>query len=504
MDLMALAEFEKFDRIVVQVHDNPDPDAIASAFGLYVYFTSKNKDIKIVYGGRTKIQKANIVLMVERLNIPIEYVEENTDFGDALLITVDCQYGEGNVTPLKAKHIAIIDHHQGVGTGDYVCVYSYLGSCSTLIWMMMREVGFDFTNQELLCTAFYYGLITDTGNFMEIVHPFDRDMMDVLKGKYQQSLVRLFSNSNISLSELEIAGQALIHYDYDEQDKYLIIFSKPCDPNILGLINDLALQVDMVLVSVVYNELNLGYKLSIRSCTKEVKANELAEYLTDGIGSGGGHLDKAGGYIDGSMFMKKHRGEEIEEFLRERLKRYYSNCDIIYADKYEISLDGMQKYSKKRIVRGFVDPSSFLEEGTLITIRTLEGDIDIEVDKNFYIQIGLKGEVWPIAKEKFHKAYEVLDEEYKFTGEYEPVIHIKNEGKVINLLDEAKCCVNYDTSCVWGKELTKMVKIFTAWDPEKYFLGKPGDFLVCYVDDIKDVYVVERDIFFKTYNLVEE
>ncbi len=499
---MRLSELEKYDNVVIQMHDNPDPDAIASAFGLYRYCQDKLVKAKIVYSGRNQIQKSNLVLMIKECEIPIEYVEADTDFGDSLLITVDCQHGEGNVTNLTAKHIAIIDHHQGVGEAEIKEVHPYLGSCSTVIWMMMVKEGFNIDDDVKLGSAFYYGLMTDTSNFMEVSHPLDRDMMDSVV--YSKTLIKLLTNSNISLNELEIAGQALIHYDFDEENQYLIIYSKPCDPNILGFINDLALQVDKAHVSVVYNELNIGFKLSVRSCVKEVKANELADFLTEKIGSGGGHEEKAGGYIDKELFNRVYNGLDIDEYLRDRLKRYYKNTEIIYVKDYNINLDGMKKYAKKHIKRGFVDPAQILPEGTPITIRTIEGDIDIKVDSNFYIQIGLKGEVWPIRKEKFYKTYKELDEKYEFAGEYEPAIHVRNEGIVMKLVPYAKTCINFDDSYIYARELTNVVKLFTTWDEEKYYLGKVGDFIACRVDDPKDVYVIERSIFFKTYDPVEE
>jgi phosphoglycolate phosphatase len=500
---MRLKELEVYDNIIIQPHDNPDPDALASAFGLYTYFSSLfGKKVRIVYSGRSQIQKSNLVLMINECGIPIEYVEKDTDFGDALLITVDCQHGEGNVSNLNASTIAIIDHHQGTGVGDYREVAPYLGSCSTLIWSMMMKEGFFIDDNIKLGTAFYYGLMTDTGNFMEVSHPLDRDMIDSVR--YSKSLVKSFTNSNISLPELKIAGQALIHYDFNETYEYLIVYSEPCDPNILGFINDLALQVDKVKVSVVYNELNAGFKLSIRSCTKEVKANELADYLTEGIGSGGGHVEKSGGYIDKDLFVRNYGELEMDEYLRDRLDRYFANSEIIYAKDYEISLEGMKKYVKKPIIRGFVDLSELLPVGTPITIRTIEGDVDIEVNEDFYILIGFKGEVWPIRKQKFFDTYQILEQDYEFKGEYEPAIHIKNEGRVLNLVSHAKACINYDTSSVYAKELRKIEKVFTAWDEESYYLGKPGDFLACREDDHKDIYIIERDIFFKTYDPVEE
>ncbi|MBO4310665.1 MAG: DHH family phosphoesterase [Lachnospiraceae bacterium] len=494
---MRLSELEEYSEIYIQPHDNPDPDALASAFGLYVYFTEKGKNAKIVYSGRTRIKKSNLVLMKDECEIPIEYVEENTDFKDALLITVDCQHGEGNVTNLKADHIAIIDHHQGTGVGDYREVVPYLGSCSTLVWSMMRKEGFKVDENLKLGTAFYYGLMTDTGNFMEVSHPLDRDMMDSIN--YSKALIKQFTNSNISLQELEIAGEALIHYDYDEENECLIIHSKPCDPNILGFVNDLALQVDKITVSVVFNEANVGYKLSVRSCSTEVKANDLASYLTETIGSGGGHTEKAGGYIDKELFHKTFGDISMDEYLKNRLKEYFENSEIIYAKEYTINLEGMKKYKKKHIQRGFVDLSKILPQGTPITIRTLEGDVDTKVDDKYYILIGLKGEVYPILKEKFYKSYHESEEEYEFHGEYDPAVHIRNEGRVLNLIAHAKGCINFDTSYIYAKEIEKIVKIFTFWDEESYYIGRRGDFIACREDDHKDVYIIERDIFFKTY-----
>ena len=151
---MRLSELKNYSKIIIQPHDNPDPDALASAYGLYVYFKSFDIDVKIVYSGRSTIQKSNLVLMIDECGIPIEYVEKDTDFGNALLITVDCQHGEGNVSNLIAKKVAIIDHHQGVGVGDYKEMAPYLGSCSTLVWNMMMKEGFFIDDNIKLGTAF--------------------------------------------------------------------------------------------------------------------------------------------------------------------------------------------------------------------------------------------------------------------------------------------------------------------------------------------------------------
>lgn len=62
----------------------------------------------------------------------------------------------------------------------------------------------------------------------------------------------------------------------------------------------------MIKTYVVFNEGNDGYKYSVRSCIKEVKPSELVGYLAEGIGSGGGHYEKAGGFISMKLYEEKY------------------------------------------------------------------------------------------------------------------------------------------------------------------------------------------------------
>ncbi len=98
---MRLSDLEGFKQITIQCHDNPDADALASGFGLYCYFSSKGIDTRLVYSGKNKMQKANVCMMVDKLNIPVEYIPRNPEDPykvEGLLVTVDGQYGAGNVS----------------------------------------------------------------------------------------------------------------------------------------------------------------------------------------------------------------------------------------------------------------------------------------------------------------------------------------------------------------------------------------------------------------------
>ena len=107
---MRLRELLDDSSIVIQCHDFPDADAISSGFAVYTYLKAHGKEVRLIYGGKRGITKPNLVIMTEQLGIPLEYVKELPEA--ELLLTVDCIYGEGNVTKFPAKKVAVIEHIQ--------------------------------------------------------------------------------------------------------------------------------------------------------------------------------------------------------------------------------------------------------------------------------------------------------------------------------------------------------------------------------------------------------
>lgn len=501
---MQLQELNKYNPITIQCHDNPDADAIASGYGLYCYFKSQGKDVSFIYSGRNRIQKSNLVLMVDLLNIPIEYIkpEETAVYRPGLLITVDCQYSAGNVTCIEADEVAIIDHHQvEIENVELSVIHPGLGACATLVWSMLEEAGYEVTDDNGLGTALYYGLFTDTNQFAEIFNPMDRDARDMLP--FKQSLVTTFRNSNISLEELDIAGIAMRDYFYDEKYRFAVVQSKPCDPNILGLINDFLLQVDKMDNSIVFNENSEGYKISVRSCVTEVDASELAGFLTEGIGSGGGHYEKAGGFISKKKYNKKYGDKQPEEYFKERMMEYHEGFEMVYARDYEADLSEFKLYEKLKLPIGYVKADEVVPVGTPIIVRTMEGDTDIiKVTEKDYIMIGVDGEVYPIKEEKFKRSYETLEREYCFEkdvldAQYIPTIRNCLSGENTPITSYAKCCMPTGQARIYAKPVTGDVKVFTQWG--KYYRGKTGDFLAVRCDDLHDVYLINQRIFVKTY-----
>jgi phosphoglycolate phosphatase len=502
MSKFKLSDFLKYTDIVIQCHDNPDPDAIASAFGVYAYLKRHGKSPQIIYSGVERIQKRNLQLMLEWFKIKIEYIKNADKFPKPkLLVCVDCQYGQGNVTKIEAEKVAIIDHHiqsQKIDKFDLGVIQSCLGSCSTLVWQLLTGENFDFAKNKDVSTALYYGLLKDTNNFTERTHPLDKDMRDSL-GKYcDMGRVESLRLCNYTIEELEIAGVALLRNYVNTDKRYAIFKSEYCDPNILGIIGDFALEVDTVDVCVVYSQRVDGVKMSIRSCSTEVMASELAEFITAGIGSGGGHSKKAGGEI------KKQKIDEIgisvDEYMKTKLAEYFDCCDLIHASNHKIHTAKMARYRKNPIPVSYVVSADVFGDGTTLILRTLEGDTEIKASPDTYIMIGVQGEAYPIKSEKFQKSYKLSKKPVNLDGNiYSPTVKNKDTGEIKELVPYMKPCVPTGAVPIFARPLERRTKVFVSWTPEGYLYGSPGDYLAIRCDDKSDVYIINKDIFAKTY-----
>ena len=504
---MRLNELLKFDDIVIQCHDNPDADALASGYGLYTYLERNGKHPNFIYRGNNRVAKSNLSIMLDELSVPVRY-EPDFDKVPELLVTVDCQYGQRNVTKTKAKNIAVIDHHQTtVELPPLSEVRSNIGSCSTIIWNMMQEEGFDFHDEKKLSTALYYGLYTDTNSLSEISHPLDRDMVDALD--INKSVITSMKNSNLSLDELKLTGEALSHGTYHTRNRVMLTCVDECDPNILGLISDLMLETEGIDICIAYMVKTTEIKISVRSCIKEVHANELAEFITKGLGGGGGHLIKAGGTIRPEKLVEIYTMldisdiEALEEFtgklLYEKTFDYMRSYELMYSESTNLDISNMQLYQKRPVELGYVKTTDLCEPGIQLEVRTLEGDIHITSDENIYIMIGIEGEVYPIKKEKFESSYKSLGKTYHGSFEYEPSVHDPKSGEKKDILPYSDTCISTGTSFILAKPLERNIRLFTKWDEERYYTGHPGDYIACRRDDPHDIYIIKGSLFDRLY-----
>ncbi len=320
---MYLEQFSGCQSIYIQCHDNPDADAIGAGYGLYAYFTDIGKDVHLIYAGERQLTKPSLLMMVEELSIPLEY---ETDLPkSATLITVDCQYGGSNVTSLTDRMVGAIDHHPVMMEANDMCyIRPEYGSCCTVVWVALREAGYDVNLHPDVATALYYGLYSDTGQLSEIYHRQDRKMRDGLV--IRRDKLEHFIHSNLLREELGIIGDALSDYYYDEERHFALLHATSCDPNLLGVISDLVIQAVTIDYCVVYSEVHTGYKISVRSTMSDHLASRMAESISQSIGAGGGHDNKAGGMLFDTQIKEQYPDTDIDTILRDRIKTFLNEA----------------------------------------------------------------------------------------------------------------------------------------------------------------------------------
>lgn len=298
--------------VYIQTHNFPDPDAIASAFGLQKLLGVYGVESTLCYDGR--IDKLSASKMLDTFQIRMLSYEDlasgmqETD----RIICVDTQKHGGNVTDFIGDEIACIDHHPTYVPMEYLYQdIRITGACATLIAEYYKLSG-----NEPDCdtaTALLYGLKMDTLQFTRGVTQLDVDMFRFLFPFCDQEKLSALERNNMELTDLNAYGAAIESIElYDTVGFSWIPFS--CPDAMIAILSDFILSLIEVEVAIVCSLRKDGVKLSARSEDPAISAGDLLHKALENIGSGGGHASMGGGFIG------KDRLPELGHYPREAIR----------------------------------------------------------------------------------------------------------------------------------------------------------------------------------------
>ncbi len=294
-DFLDLVELCRGHNIYIQTHNFPDPDAIASAYGLQKLLAVYDIPSALCYDGRIDKLSASKMLEEFRMDmLPYESLRENMRQDD-YIICVDSQKHSGNVTDFVGDEVACIDHHPTFVPMEYR--YQDLritGACATLIAEYYKKLGHEPDSDT--ATALLYGLKMDTLQFTRGVTELDIKMFEFLFRYCDQERLSDLERNNMEFDDLKAYGAAIENIElYDKMGYSCIPFS--CPDALIAILSDFILALVEVEVAVVFSYREDGIKLSVRSEDPEIHAGDLIHDALSGIGSGGGHAGMAGGLI---------------------------------------------------------------------------------------------------------------------------------------------------------------------------------------------------------------
>jgi nanoRNase/pAp phosphatase (c-di-AMP/oligoRNAs hydrolase) len=171
-----LLEVVRPDRpICLMVHNNPDPDSLASAMGLQYLLKKKGfHAVRIYYDGF--IGRAENKAMLTQLKISIHLISRVRLACRRQFVLLDCQPAGGNVNlPEKVTPLAVIDHHplrQRTKKVPFYDVRPDYGACSTIIYEYLASEEVAIPAQ--VATALFHAIFSETQGLGREGSPADK------------------------------------------------------------------------------------------------------------------------------------------------------------------------------------------------------------------------------------------------------------------------------------------------------------------------------------------
>lgn len=294
MNWMRLVELLKGHKVYLQTHNYPDPDALASAYGIQVFLRAHEVESTICYAGN--IEKNSTKRMIDEFGIEALHIDELEDMKESdYIVTIDAQKHNSNITDFPGDEVACVDHHPTIV--PYFYQYSDIricGACSSIVadYFRQSDVNLDVNT----ATALLYGIKMDTDSFNRGVTDFDIEMFGYLHKIANNYKITSLYNSNMEIEDLYAYGEAIRNIKIFDNVGFARI-SFDCPDALIAMISDFILGLDVVELSVVYATRSGGYKFSVRNETDIYHAGTITQKALQGIGGGGGHFSMAGGFM---------------------------------------------------------------------------------------------------------------------------------------------------------------------------------------------------------------
>jgi nanoRNase/pAp phosphatase (c-di-AMP/oligoRNAs hydrolase) len=296
---------------------NADPDSLASALALKRFFWRKVRRTAIYR--INAVTRADNLALVKLLKIDHQHIRHLNSTEITKWAIVDSQPHHDEQFRRHAFDI-IIDHHP-VGpehAAQLVDIREDYGATSTIMTEYLRAAG--IKPSPRLATALFYGIKTDTNNFVRSVLPNDINAFRYLYRYANTNIIKKIETSEITkktLSSFRVAMENLNFY----KDMAVIHMGKVSNPDILVIIADFFLKLaeaSWCITSGIY-----GQKLIIifRNVGFRRDAGTMAKKLFGMWGNAGGHKTAARAEIPLQKIKKDFKGApDLGLFVISRLK----------------------------------------------------------------------------------------------------------------------------------------------------------------------------------------
>jgi len=286
-------------RLGVFTHDNPDPDAIASAVALRDLALAVGTEAEACYFGDISHQENRALVNVLDLDLrdldgdafdPGEY--------DAFALVDHSRPGVNDQLPEDLAVDVVIDHHppRGAVGGRFVDLRDDVGATSTLLTGYYRTLGADMGTS--VATALLYGIRVDTRDFGRGITEADFDAVATLVEHADFEALGRIENPSVTGEMLSVLARAIAN----RQVRGSVLATAAgwtSDRDALAQAADTLLGMEGVTIVLVLGIMEDTETVVASARTRQtiVDVGEALRLAYDQIGSAGGHTDMAGAQI---------------------------------------------------------------------------------------------------------------------------------------------------------------------------------------------------------------
>jgi len=302
-------------KMLILLHDHPDPDSIASALALRTLL-KRNKQTAIIGHLGEKISRPENVAMIELLDIDLQGLTYSKLKAYDSIALVDVQ------PPFFGDQLpevdTVIDHHPLVGNYDakFKEIRAEEGATSTILTKYLRSS--QMVISERLATALLYGIKTDTITLNRDANPDDVEAFTFLYPLSNLPLLRRIERAEVPPEEMKSLGQALADH-WIKDGIFFVNVGRVDREYLIPKMADFGIQVKGVEWSVAFGILGNSHLIvSVRNVGYVKSAGRLVRDLFKDIGSAGGHRSAAKAVISLSKVRKtigKGSQDQIKKWL---------------------------------------------------------------------------------------------------------------------------------------------------------------------------------------------
>ncbi len=307
--------FEDADRVLILLHNDPDPDAMAS--GLALRNVLRRTKTTCILGAMQTMTRPENLRMAHLLDIHVERITPEALAGFDRIATVDVQphYFAGQLDRVDL----VVDHHpeQPGYRAVFKDIRADYGSTCTILTEHLRAV--DVSISERTATAMLYAIKSDTLFFARQTNRSDLDAFTYLYPLADPALIRKMEGAEITMERLGYVREALERGQHRDQ-VFCACLGDPPREDVIVYVADFFLQLEETKWTIVAGRVNGHLVVSVRNLGYSRNAGEFVKRWFSEIGSAGGHRSMAKAVVPWDRFVERHGARsdaEVTELLQE-------------------------------------------------------------------------------------------------------------------------------------------------------------------------------------------